>query len=804
MTSDSRHSAPRRDIQGLRALAVLAVVGAHALGWPAGGFVGVDIFFVISGFLITGMLLSELRTRGRVSLGGFFARRARRILPAALVTLAAVVAAAFVLFNSVRADQTLWDAVSAALLVSNWRFAAQGTDYFHATDAISPLQNFWSLSVEEQFYLVWPVLLVLLALIAPVAARRRGVMRVVAAVAAGAVVAASFAWALTQTETQPTLAYFSTLTRAWELAAGALLAAAVPVLARIPRAVGIALGWVGLAGAVYSVLTIEPAAAGFPAPAAALPVIATCLVLAGGVAGDPRQRHLFPLSNRVSVFVGDMSYSLYLWHFPVIVFAATLLPASEELVWVVLAAVAVLSLASYFIVEQPLRYAPWLGGRMPSAPSRPASGLDAPAPAPVAAPAPAPVSSTRPPGWVPGTRYFPESRRTLPPPIPPAASAGLAAASVSPALGGLMAPNAPDTNDAAGPVPVVPVEAAASVPGEAARQWRERFGAQIFLATAGLLAVSLATATWVHSTSGAGLVPQPPAAAAPVDPAPAEDPTAQLQADLAAAVTATTWPELHPSLDEVMAQSSGANPAHDCFSPNVTPDPAACTWGSADAPTHLYLVGDSTAMAYAPAFRALAESSGGRLQATTVGLYGCRFTDVLVRNDGDGVMAACQDRKDFVRQLITTDRPSSVILSNAFTLARSTAGADLSAEELAAAAQAEAATYGMPGSIVYLAPPPQGVNLGACYSPVSSPYACAAAVDDTWKAMWQATVAAAAGSGDHAIDALPFSCWEEICPAFAGTLPTKYDQTHLTVPYAEHIAPYLEWALQQQGLLPVS
>ncbi|OJV98959.1 MAG: acyltransferase [Microbacterium sp. 67-17] len=795
MTPDTpSRTAPRRDIQGLRALAVLAVLGAHAVGWPAGGFVGVDIFFVISGFLITGMLLSEIRRRGSVSVGGFYARRARRILPAALVTLGAVVGAAFALFNTVRADQTLWDAISAALFVSNWRFAAQGTDYFHAADAVSPLQNFWSLSVEEQFYLAWPGLLVILVLLVPVAARRGAAARVVVGIAAGAIVAASFAWALTQTEAHPTLAYFSTLTRAWELAAGALLAAAVPVLTRIPRALGIVMGWLGLAGAVTAVLFIEPTAAGFPAPWAALPVVATCLVLAGGVAGDPRQRHLFPLSNSVSVFVGDMSYSLYLWHFPVIVFAAVLLPESDQRIWIVLGAIAVLSLASYFIVEQPLRYAPWLGARMPAPSDRAASERAALQPAAAnGTPASGGVASTRPAGWTPGTRYFPDSRRPMPasalsvPPNTPAVSGGPAAIPPQQLVRG-----------PASPADAESVSAPEAAPG---RLWRERFGAQIFLATAGLLAVALGTATWVYSTSGAGPLIQPPAFSAPAPPQPAADPTAQLQAELAAAVAATSWPELHPSLDEVMAQSSGANPAHDCFSPTVTPDPAACTWGSADAPTHLYLVGDSTAMAYAPALRSLADNSGGTISATTVGLYGCRFTDVLVQNDGDGIMAACSERKDVVRQLIAADQPSLVIVSNAFTLGRSTDGTDLSAQDLVAAAQSEAATYGMPGRVVYLAPPPQGVNLGACYSPVSSPSACASAVDDTWIAMWDATVAAAAASGDHAVDALPFSCWEGICPAFAGTLPTKYDQTHLTVPYAEHIAPYLAWVLQSQGLI---
>ncbi|GAA2966137.1 hypothetical protein GCM10010459_23220 [Microbacterium schleiferi] len=554
------------------------------------------------------------------------------------------------------------------------------------------------------------------------------------------------------------------------------------------------MGWLGLAGAVTAVLFIEPTAAGFPAPWAALPVVATCLVLAGGVAGDPRQRHLFPLSNSVSVFVGDMSYSLYLWHFPVIVFAAVLLSESDQRIWIVLGAIAVLSLASYFIVEQPLRYAPWLGARMPAPSDRAAS--ERPALQPAAAngtPASGGVASTRPAGWTPGTRYFPDSRRPMSasafsvPPNTPAVSGGPAAIPPQQLVRG-----------PASPADAESVSAPEAAPG---RLWRERFGAQIFLATAGLLAVALGTATWVYSTSGAGPLIQPPAFSAPAPPQPAADPTAQLQAELAAAVAATSWPELHPSLDEVMAQSSGANPAHDCFSPTVTPDPAACTWGSADAPTHLYLVGDSTAMAYAPALRSLADNSGGTISATTVGLYGCRFTDVLVQNDGDGIMAACSERKDVVRQLIAADQPSLVIVSNAFTLGRSTDGTDLSAQDLVAAAQSEAATYGMPGRVVYLAPPPQGVNLGACYSPVSSPSACASAVDDTWIAMWDATVAAAAASGDHVVDALPFSCWEGICPAFAGTLPTKYDQTHLTVPYAEHIAPYLAWVLQSQGLI---
>ena len=172
---------------------------AHLIGWPRGGFAGVDVFFVVSGFLITGLLLRELAATGRISLRDFYARRVRRILPAALLVLAAVAVTAFFVFNRTRADRTLWDAVSAFALVANWRFAVEGTDYFQAGEAVSPLQHFWTLSVEEQFYLVWPVLLVLLILFLPVAARRTGASRAVVGVAAVVVVAASGAWAFAQT-----------------------------------------------------------------------------------------------------------------------------------------------------------------------------------------------------------------------------------------------------------------------------------------------------------------------------------------------------------------------------------------------------------------------------------------------------------------------------------------------------------------------------------------------------------------------------------------------------------------------------
>lgn len=777
-TDTPTSAAPRRDIQGLRALAVLAVIGAHAAGWPAGGVLGVDVFFVISGFLITGMLLREARGSGRIRLAGFYARRARRLLPAALVVLIAVATAGWFLFNRTRGEQTLWDAAWAAALASNWNFAAQGTDYFADTGAVSPLQHFWSLAVEEQFYFVWPVLLLLLL---GVAGRRR--IRLVAGAVAAAVVATSFAGALVQTDTQATVAYFSTLTRAWELGVGALVAALAPLLRRLPRGLGGALQWSGLAAIVASLVLIDPASGGFSAPWAAAPVAATALVLAGGVGGDPRHRHLAPLSNPVAVFLGDASYSLYLWHFPVVVFAQVLLPASAVRLWIVLGASLVLGVASYLIVEQPLRYAPFLGG-MPRVPA-----VSDPAPAPIepppaATPAPAVAATTRPAGWTPGTRYYPGQTRPSVPAAEPVRA--IAASAPAPAL------PAPTTAAAA------PTESA----GLAA--WRERFGGQVFLSTAALVIVALAGALWVTASGHGPRITLPETAPTASAPAVVGDPGADLRSELAAAVTADAWPALDPSLDRVMAASSGANPAHACFDPGATPDPASCSWGSGDAPVHIWVVGDSTAMAYAPAFRRIADDSAGGIRVTAMGMYGCRFTDVLVENDDPQVMAGCQERKAAVRVMVLADRPDLVVMSNAFTLGHTVAGQDLSADALIGAQRREAATYDMGDRMLFLAPPPQGVSLAACYIPTSSPRACDSAVDGTWRTMEAISESSATAGGGHALSSLPFTCADDVCPPFAGTIPTKYDQTHLTVEYAEHIAPALRQALDAMGLLEAS
>src|SRR5215210_6852 len=227
--------AHRADIQGLRALAVLLVALGHA-GVPAfrGGFVGVDVFFVVSGFLITGILLAEARTTGSISLAAFYVRRARRILPAAALTLIAVDVVALLALNFVRARAAETDSVWAGLFAANVRFAHEGTDYFARSQPPSPLLHYWSLAVEEQFYLVWPALLGVLAL----CGRR---IRAALPFVVLALTVASLVWAVRFTATSPTAAYFSPLARAWELGLGAALAFHVTRLGRMTEPLRIVL-----------------------------------------------------------------------------------------------------------------------------------------------------------------------------------------------------------------------------------------------------------------------------------------------------------------------------------------------------------------------------------------------------------------------------------------------------------------------------------------------------------------------------------------------------------------------------------
>ncbi|WP_156044033.1 acyltransferase family protein [Cellulomonas sp. HZM] len=307
----------RPDVEGLRAVAIGLVLAYHAgLRFVPGGFVGVDVFFVISGFLITGLLVREIERSGRLSLVSFYARRAKRLLPATAVVLVATGLLTWLWLPVTQRQVFGGDVVASALYVVNWRLAARSVDYLAEGVVTSPVQHFWSLAVEEQFYVVWPVVIVGVVHLA----RRRGVKLSHALwIGLGLIAVLSFGASVLQTASSPEQSFFLTSTRLWELAAGAGVALAAPRLRRLPVVGGGALVVAGLGGIVASGLLID-ASASWPGSLAALPVLGAASVLAGGIAtegtGPSRVLAVPPL-----VWLGGLSYSLYLWHWPLLVAA---------------------------------------------------------------------------------------------------------------------------------------------------------------------------------------------------------------------------------------------------------------------------------------------------------------------------------------------------------------------------------------------------------------------------------------------------------------------------------------------------
>ena len=353
----------RSDIQGLRAIAVLTVVAAHA-GVPflPGGFVGVDVFFVVSGFLISGLLFAEASERGRPSLSQFWARRARRILPAATVVTLVTVVVSLQVMSLIDARQVLLDAGWATAFGANIHFAQQDIYYFAQAGGASPLQHYWSLAVEEQFYLLWPVLVVGVVALAHRLRRGRpgatGLPRRPLLALLLVISIASFAWSIVQTANEPGSAYFSTLTRSWELGVGALVALITPAAAkRLSRRVASAMAVVGLLAITVAVLTYTPETE-FPGWAAALPVFGTALLLAAGL--SPAKPVTEPLlAARPMQAVGAWSYSLYLWHWPALILAErfAVRPLEPWETALVLTVALALSVLTYRYIEGPFRSA---------------------------------------------------------------------------------------------------------------------------------------------------------------------------------------------------------------------------------------------------------------------------------------------------------------------------------------------------------------------------------------------------------------------------------------------------------------
>ncbi len=435
----------RPDIEGMRAIAVVAVLLFH-VRLPAfgGGFTGVDIFNVISGFLITGLLVREVKGRGTIDLPRFYFRRVRRLLPAGLLVILLTLIASYLILSPIRFPTVAGDGAWSALYAANYRFALAGTDYLASAADPSPYQHFWSLAVEEQFYLIWPALILLSARL--VGAARVGI------VLAG-VTLASFLFSLSITDISAPWAFFSLPTRAWELGAGGLVA--VGIAGRLPARLLPAAGLVGLLMVVGGVLFINDTMP-YPGTAALVPVLGTMLLIIG--ASDAAGTLARGLGSRWPKFLGGISYSLYLWHWPLIILVPIALADDSLGLRVTLGIVAIVfATISTRFIEAPFRFGkisrtPALrgalaglaasiivgataiaAGNMAPDPFGDDGGPDVaiatPRPRPTRRPTPAPVVTLEPsaaplvtPSAPPGTQPSATEPPTPPPPTEPPAS----------------------------------------------------------------------------------------------------------------------------------------------------------------------------------------------------------------------------------------------------------------------------------------------------------------------------------------------------------------------------------------------
>jgi peptidoglycan/LPS O-acetylase OafA/YrhL len=316
------HAEPSRflpHVQGLRAIAVLLVVLYHF--WPArlpGGYIGVDVFFVISGFLITSHLMRELTATGTVKLSQFWARRARRLLPASLLVLlfCAVVAGSPYLMPTSALPGEVREIIASTFYVENWYLAFNSADYLNHSGDPTTVQHYWSLSLEEQFYVLWPLIMLLAAWIA--VKWFRGRRRTAVIVALAAVSVASFVFCVLFTFSDPAPAYFVTFGRMWQFGVGAMIAL-IPALRIRNPIVSFVLGWGGILVLLFTAFRFD-AQTPFPGYAAALPTLGAAAV----IAASNTRRWWYPtriLAIRPAQFTGNISYSLYLWHWPLIIIA---------------------------------------------------------------------------------------------------------------------------------------------------------------------------------------------------------------------------------------------------------------------------------------------------------------------------------------------------------------------------------------------------------------------------------------------------------------------------------------------------
>ena len=346
----------RGDLEGLRGVAVLLVLLYHAkFNFLSGGFVGVDVFYVLSGFFITGLLLREFNVTGKISLTRFYIKRARRLLPAAGIVIFVTSLVSWFVYPVVRVRGIGWDAFAAALNVSNFRFAGQATDYLSYKDDPSPFLHYWSLSVEEQFYLFWPLMLLAIVFYA---ARKKFSLSRLLSVSLCIVIITSFLAGYYLTGVNQPWAFFMLPTRAWELGVGALLAVLLQKSFDLSGLVKDVITYLGLSLIFLASFTYDKNTA-FPGYMAIVPVIGSGLVIFGNSGANGAG---YLLNTPILRTIGRWSYSVYLWHWPVLVLTPVYLGRSlrmyESFALVLFSLL--LGALSYRFIENPFRYSSFL------------------------------------------------------------------------------------------------------------------------------------------------------------------------------------------------------------------------------------------------------------------------------------------------------------------------------------------------------------------------------------------------------------------------------------------------------------
>ncbi|WP_040789847.1 acyltransferase family protein [Nocardia paucivorans] len=684
----------RPDIEGLRAVAVVAVVLFHA-GLPGmhGGFIGVDVFFVVSGFLVTEILYRRTVATGTIEAARFYGARARRLLPAAGVVLVATAIAAAVLLPPLPARRVLGDGIAAALYAGNYRFALHDIDYLAGDTLPSPFRHFWSLGVEEQFYLLWPA--VIAATTWVIRRRAAAVTPLPYLIALALVAGSSFALSLSWTETLPSWAFFSLPTRAWELAAGGMIALSTTVWSRLPRIPATLVGWIGLLLIIAACVRFDEHTR-YPGTAALLPVAGTVLVIVSGCSaprfGVGRGLALTPVRA-----IGRGSYSWYLWHWPVLLLAPRALghplgPSGSLGAIMVAGGLAMLTL---WLVENPVRFAERLhvsaarslacGGAATAIAGGTALALLVLVPAPIGRGAPAPALA-------------------------------------------LAAPAAPTT-------PVVdPIE-------ETIRRQTEQ--AQ----------TAIAAATDLR--------------AVPTNLAPALAEAAGSKAEVFGNGCVRSWHEVGQ---------------------------AECAFGAPDSATTVALVGDSHAAMWHPAFERVAAARHWRLE--TMAKVTCPLMDLPITSPYLGRRyTECERWRDQVMTRLRIERPRLIVLSMSRRYGADFGFVSYDPAWIDGLRRLVARLRSTGATVLVLGPVPDPhTDVPLCLSEhLDDPTACAPtradALDDAGIAAERA--ATIAGGGRYA-DLTPLFCAPTGCPLVIGDNLVFRDDNHLTVEYAETLAPVID------------